>query len=100
MCKWFLFVQFYFICKFQIQGEQLFSSIDKEGLEHAMTLPNSACDNNDPIWKVDTLKVSDKGKLPIKVSIFQNSVLSRINSNLTLNEGHKKICFNLEDEIS
>jgi hypothetical protein len=60
---------------FKIQGEQLFSWIDKEGLEHAMTLPNSACDNNDPIWKVDTLKVSDKGKLPIKVRRFQKSSL-------------------------
>ena len=58
--------------QFQIQGEQLFSWIDKEGLEHDMTLSISACDNNDPIWKVDTLKVSDKDQLPIKVTIFQN----------------------------
>ena len=58
--------------KSQIQGEQLFIWVDKEGLEHDMTLPNSACDNNDPIWKVDTLKVSDKEQLPIKVRIFQN----------------------------
>ena len=51
---------------FKIQGEQLFSWIDKEGLEHAMTLPDSVCDNNDPIWKVDTLEVSEKSQLPIK----------------------------------
>ena len=63
-----MFLTFAKIYKFQIQGEQLFSWIDKEGLEHAITLPNSACDNNDPLWKVDTLKVSDKEQLPIKVS--------------------------------
>ena len=40
--------------------------MDNEGLEHAMTLPDSVCDNNDPIWKVDTLEVSEKSQLPIK----------------------------------
>ena len=40
--------------------------MDKEGLEHAMTLPDSVCDHNDPIWKIDTLEVNEKSQLPIK----------------------------------
>ena len=85
--------------EFQIQGEQLFSWVNKEGLERAMTLPVSACDNNDPIWKVDTLKVSDKGKLPIKVSTFQKlsfikSPLTKLpNSNLNSSELKKSFPF-------
>ena len=55
---------------FQIQGEQLFSWTDSTGAEHAMTLQNSVCNNNDPIWKLDTFEVKNKDQMPVKAAKY------------------------------
>ena len=50
-----------------------------------MTLPDSVCDNNDPIWKIDTFEVSDKSQLPIKSlkygPLHQGNLLKGIDKN-------------------
>ena len=46
------------------QGAPLFSWTDGQGIQH--TLPGSNCNQNDPIWKKDTIEITNMASLPVK----------------------------------
>jgi len=45
-------------------GDDLFSWTDAQGIQHS--LPGSNCNQNDPIWKKDSIEVTDMAMLPIQ----------------------------------
>merc|ERR1712051_865788 len=53
-----------------VQDEELFTWTDATGSEHPMTLPNSVCNNNDPIWKLDKFEVSNKDQITVKAAKY------------------------------
>ena len=46
------------------QGAPLFTWTDAQGIQH--TLPGSNCNQNDPIWKKDSIEITDLASLPVK----------------------------------
>jgi len=46
------------------QGAPLFTWTDTQGIQH--TLPGSNCNQNAPVWKKDSIEITDLASLPIK----------------------------------
>ena len=60
-CYILTFVDFLFQSR---QGAPLFTWTDAQGIQH--TLPGSNCNQNDPVWKKDSIEITDLASLPVK----------------------------------
>ena len=50
---------------FQFNGQNLLSWVDKNGIEHKVTLDSNNCDSKRPVWQTDSGSINDKELLPI-----------------------------------
>ena len=49
----------------QFNGQNLLSWVDKNGIEHKVTLDSNNCDSKRPVWQTDSGSINEKELLPI-----------------------------------
>ena len=54
----------------QFNGQNLLSWVDKNGIEHKVTLDSNNCDSKRPVWQTDSGSINEKELLPITAIMY------------------------------
>merc|ERR1719362_1490928 len=54
-----------FSAPLKFNGQNLLTWVDKNGIEHKVTLDSNNCDNKRPVWQTDSGSINEKELLPI-----------------------------------
>ena len=54
----------------QFNGQNLLIWVDKNGIEHEVTLDSNNCDSKRPVWQTDSGSINEKDLLPIQGNLL------------------------------
>ena len=55
----------------QFNGQNLLILVDKNGIEHEVTLDSNNCDSKRPVWQTDSGSIKEKDLLPIQGNLLK-----------------------------
>ena len=71
----------------QFNGQNLLIWVDKNGIEHEVTLDSNNCDSKRPVWQTDSGSINEKDLLPI-----QGNLLKGIDNCLGATQSALQVC--------